>query len=468
MSAHNGAISLADTLRRQLIWIGLAMAVCCLLLTFSFAISLIDLTSNNLMQLEAETIIRQHQHNPEQPLPRSPIQSAWYHWQDIPQATRQLFDNQDIVPGKPLEAITLSASGQSEYVYLMHYQTGSESLYLVNRHSAEELEATFFNLLAGALTRSSAITLLILIPLFILIAWLIRRMLEPLKLLSDWSARLNTASESEMQEPEQGRPSVKDPGVEIHFPISELNQIAHRLCQGINRVRAANQREQTFLKHASHELRTPLAVIQASLDTLNLQTEEHTPADRSVQRALKASHRMIQLSETLLWLARDSDKTIPRQPVAIRSLCQQLIQDHRYLLNNRSVAVQWHSDEDYLEIEGPLLSIVFSNLIRNAFQHCSDGAVEIRVEKQSLTIINTVQDPIGCESSGESSDESGYEPGFGLGLQLVQKICQKLGWQFEFHPLQEPGQPGRHYQASPQVQVRVGWPASLDLSNMGS
>jgi len=444
MSSDQSAMPLADTLRRQLLWIGLAMTISCLLLIFSFAINLIDLTSDNLMKLEAEAIIHQHRHNPEHPLPRSPVQSAWHHWQDIPQSIQLLFEHKEIVPGKPLEAITQSASGSAEYVYLLHYQTAnSESLYLVNRHSADELEAAFFNLLGTALTRSSGITLLILIPLFILIAWLIRRMLEPLKLLSLWSVQLNHQNRSDNQ---TGNNYSQTQTIDMHFPISELNQIADQLRQGINHVRAVNQREQAFLKHASHELRTPLAVIQASLDTLNLQTESNPPANRSVQRALKACQRMIQLSDTLLWLARESDKTIPRQPIDIKQLCHQLINDHRYLLANKSVEVQQQIHTDQLEIEAPLLSILMSNLIRNAFQHCSNGPVIIRIDKQSLHIINSV------------NDQNTGEPGFGLGLHLVQQICQKLGWSFDFqHKTINCWTSSPHHDIT-RAEVRIGWP----------
>ena len=411
-SAAKTAIPLARTLRRQLLWIGLAMTLGCLALVFSFVVNAIELTTDNLTRLEAEAIAQEVQANPETPLPNSKRLSAWRSWQEIPEASRQYFDHKEVLLGEPVEAVKELENGEFEYLYLLHYQNDEfGSLYLLSHHSEQEIESAITQLLDSAIWQSVLLTLVILAVLFVVIAWFIRRTLEPLKLLSGWSKQLN-------QQPDQA--------IDINFPITELNEIAHQLRQGVDQVREANDREQQFLKHASHELRTPLAVVQASLDTVNLQLSNakalaDNPIRRPIQRALKASERMIQLSDTLLWLARESDKTIPKETVDIKALCTQLVSDHQYLLRQKQLEIKLLIIVKSIEIEAPLFSIVLANLVRNALQHSGDGEVTIQLDQYYLQISNPAQGE--CDNS---------EPSFGLGLQLVQRICQKTGWDFTF------------------------------------
>lgn len=421
MAHTKTAVPLATSLRRQLIWIGLAFAISSLLLMFSFAVYSVDMTSNSMMRLEAESIAREAQQSPQQPLPQSRTLSAWHSWSEIPDSILQHFTDTTLTPNEPLEAEIKTAAGETDYLYLLHHQsTQYGDLYVSSYHTASEVEEIIVNLLGSALIQALGLTLLILLVLFIVIAWLIRRTLEPLNLLSQWATELN-------QQP--------DKAMVINFPITELNQLALHLRQGVDSVRTVNEREQQFLKHASHELRTPLAVIQASLDTLSLQTQADSPAQRSTQRALKASNRMIQLSDTLLWLARDADKTIAKEALNAAALSRQLVDDHRYLISAKTIEVQQHYQEEEITVEVPLLSIVLSNLIRNAFQHSGDGVIRIELNHNSLVISNPVDDDLASEQQG-----------FGLGLQLVQRICQKLGWQFSFQL------------DKAQARVQVSWP----------
>ena len=401
--------TLAEQVRWQLLWLGAGLFFVCLLILLVFAWRAAVINTNSLMQLEAQSLIRQAIEHPDLPLPRGETFSAYRQWEDIPESLRNYFSDSPVPSGKVMEVSLTNIDGGVDYLYLLHHIDGDYGeLFLLSRHHAAEIEAVSLAFAKTALNQAFWLTLIIFISLFFMVRWLIRRTTEPLALLSQWASRLG-------KNPHQP--------LSTNFPIEELNQLAAQLHEGVGRVQAFNQREQQFLKHASHELRTPLAIIQASLDTLNLQNNETSRP--TVKRALKASANMRRLSAALLWLARESEQPIDKSYIAVRDLCEQIIKDHRYLLNDRQVDICCHVSVDTLYIENDLFSIVIANLIRNAFIYGADGVIELEISVSGLRIANPVQAGVNGENHNDS-------PGFGLGLQLVQRICSKMDWQSTF------------------------------------
>lgn len=401
--------TLAEQVRWQLLWLGTGLFFVCLLILFVFAWRAAVLNTNSLMQLEAQSLVRQAAEYPDLPLPHGETFSAYRQWEDTPELLRDQFGSPPVTTGKVIERSLPNSDGTVDYLYLLHYIDDEYGeLFLLSRHRAAEIEAVSIAFFKTALNQAFWLTLTIFISLFFMVRWLIRRTTEPLALLSQWASSLG-------KNPDQ-LPSAD-------FPIEELNLLAAQLHEGVSRIQAFNQREKRFLQHASHELRTPLAIIQASLDTLNLQCG--AAGQPAVQRALKASANMRRLSAALLWLARESERPVDKTHVDVCELCDQIIEDHRYLLNNRKIAVHTHIDIDTLHIEAELFSIVVTNLIRNAFMYSANGVIELEISANGLCITNPVQ-------AGPDREDTTESAGFGLGLQLVQRICTRLDWQFDF------------------------------------
>jgi signal transduction histidine kinase len=400
------AKSLAQQVRWQLLWLGSVLFVACLLLLFVFAWRATELTTTSLMQLEAQSLVRQVAEQPEFVLPAGETFSAYRSWDRIPVELSHYFTQPPVISGEILQAEIVTENGEVEYLYLLHHiDDNYGGLFLFSRHTAAEIEATFSDLFMVAIRQAFWLTSVIFVALFFLVRWLIGRTTRPLSLLSEWASCLG-------KNPDQP--------LDIRFPVEELNRLASQLQEGVSKIQAFNQREQQFLKHTSHELRTPLAIIQASLDTLDLQNE---PANRTiVQRALKASANMRQLSTALLWLARESDRPIEKSQVDVHTLCDQIIDDHRYLLLERDVRIRFTAHIECLEIESDLFSIVITNLIRNALQHSANGTVDIEISASDIRVVNPTK-----EEFHDTTDS-----GFGLGLQLVQRICSKLAWKFNY------------------------------------
>jgi len=367
--------TLAQQVRWQLLWLGGGLLLACLLLLFIFTWHAAELATNNLMKLEAQSLLRQAVKNPDLSLPQGERFSAYRQWQEVPESLKQNFDRSLMDRGEIIEVVIESREKETQYLYFLHHiDDGYGEIFLFNRYSASEVDEYFNAFLNTALNQAIWLALIIFCLLFFLVSWLIRRTTEPLQLLSQWAVNLGKRPEKPL---------------DINFSIEELNEIAMQLREGVDRIQAFNQREQQFLKHASHELRTPLSIIQASLDTLELQN--HQATQTIVKRALKASVNMSRLSTALLWLARESKSPIDKSRIDIYPLCQQVIDDHRYLLENRKITIQTNIKINALLIEGDLFSIVLSNLFKNAFQHSADGAVKIEISNHCLQVSNPIK-----------------------------------------------------------------------------
>ena len=393
--------SLSQTLKVQLIWLGIALFLASFVLIVFFSWRTIEITSNQLTNLQAESIIRNIKNNPNVVLPQSEQEQVFSSWDLIPVSIRGGLKLTDVVESQVVELKRVAEKNKLKYVYLL-YKNDKQlgDLFFVSQHSEKEIDSFASKIIESSINDALVITLLIFGLLFFLIRWLLYRTSQPLQQLSHWSKALQASDKIIPM---------------TSFSIKEADLIASQLASNLNRIEDFNSREQAFLKHASHEFRTPLAIIQASLDTLNLTHEGNS----SVNRALRASENMNRLSTSLLWLARESNKTIRKEETNVNLLVNDSLSNLRYLIENKQVEVQTELSVETILIEKELISIVINNLIRNAFENCFEGRILISVSNNHFEVSNTFSD-----------DDS--VAGFGLGLELTEKICNKFNWKFQF------------------------------------
>jgi len=400
-SCHSPLPTLPQQIRSQLLWLGTLLFIACVVLLVVFSWRSIDLLTDQLANLQADTFIRNLKDNPGYSLPKDRQNSVYRHWQDIPESLRAQFNYNKLHPKKSAESVVHLANEQLGYAYLLLRRDDDlGDLFFISQYSEDEIDQLVAGFFSTALTDAIWVTLIIFILLFFMIHWLFKKTSEPLAQLSLWADNLKPGSSSID---------------ESAFSIQEINHIAHQLYDNINRIESFNIREQSFLKYASHEFRTPLAIIQASLDTLSITDINNRP----VQRALRATANMNRLATSLLWIARESNHSITKQATNFQRLISDIQRDIGYLITNKPVVVETDITASYILIEKELVTIVLTNLIKNSFEHCSEGKVNIVVDSHYFEISN-------------SYDSAESDTGFGLGLALTERICAKFGWQFTF------------------------------------
>lgn len=242
----------------------------------------------------------------------------------------------------------------------------------------------------------------------VIIILLIRKIARPIERLKDWAKSLD---QNKLQQPAPD------------FDYAELNMLANIIKNSLNSVQQSLDREQEFLSYASHELRTPIAVTRTNSELLSkMMTVNNNPEKQIevVERIKRASITMTDLTETLLWLNRSEGKSLVTEHVQLGELTEQLVHDLDYLLEGKSVEVTLSVDTQSFELPVTLCRIVLANLLRNAFQHTSDGRVSVIQTGRSLTITN----------QNSHALEKNEALGFGLGLKLTKKLIDQHQWQF--------------------------------------
>lgn len=308
----------------------------------------------------------------------------------------------------------VAVDGRDPIVYVE--QRGEKTLYL-----EFDEERVFALALAFGIAPLSVV--LLAIYLLTYLGWRrSRQLVSPLVRLAD--ALRATPDEAGQLD----RPNLSGVGAErdseVAVLVSALESYADRLLEFV-------ERERRFTRDASHELRTPLAVIRANIELL----ASRMPDSAQLRRIEDTAGDMEALIETLLMLARMQDHRVPSERLVVNDLVMNLIERLEPLAERKQASLRCRQ-ETMMEIDAPeiLLSIILTNLVRNAINYTDSGSIEVIVADGGVTVSDTGpgMDPQSLERLMQPFErgESG-EGGHGLGLAIVQRLCERCGWQLD-------------------------------------
>ena len=200
-------------------------------------------------------------------------------------------------------------------------------------------------------------------------------------------------------------------------------------------VEQSRRRQLEFTADASHELRTPLSVIRAEVDVALSAPREATEYRDSLRRIQGESHRLRQLVEDMLWLARFDSKPPPpgSEPVDLATLAQACADRFRSV----GPAVNAETPDGAVLISAPpeWIDRLAGVLIDNACRYAGpDGTVRIEVRAQGSRASLTVEDsgpgigeaerPLLFDRFHRATE---HGSGAGLGLAIGDSIVRSTG-----------------------------------------
>ena len=256
-----------------------------------------------------------------------------------------------------------------------------------------------------------------------------RQLVSPLVQLSEVLRR------TPVNDPSGARPDLSVVEAEAD---SEVAVLVVALESYANKLVGFVERERQFTRDASHELRTPLAVIRANLELLSAR-HGHTPAMRRIEDTVEDMESLI---ETLLLLARSEARELPEDNLIVNDLVINLVERLAPLADRKEVHVRFQQQAMLsLLASETVLTIILTNLLRNAINYTGSGEATVTVKENSVVVQDT--------GPGMNSEElarvmqpfergtHNKEQGTGLGLAIVQRLCERSKWKLEV--ASEPG-----------------------------
>jgi two-component system OmpR family sensor kinase len=270
---------------------------------------------------------------------------------------------------------------------------------------------------------------LLALPLLgLLIGWVVKRNLEPVRELGDALARRTQGSTEPV--PAEALPRELRPLVE------GFNTMLERLGQAMATQRAV-------VADAAHELRTPLAAVR--LQAQHLQrlegAEERAAAHESLAHGIDRMTRLVAQLLTLARLepgaARDRAARDRATRVRLDTLAREVLADLVPMANTRGVELSLASESD-MELPGDAagLRALVGNLVDNALRYTpAGGAVAVSVSRSADDALLVVSDngPGLAHDQRELVLQRFYRvpgspgDGSGLGLAIAAAVVQRQG-----------------------------------------
>ena len=282
----------------------------------------------------------------------------------------------------------------------------------------------------------SAVVMIGLIGLFV--AWGVGRMTLPLSRMAEGIHRLQPDRSAQRVELPRGATT------ELAIIGEALNDYLHRNDRFVERERA-------FIGMASHELRTPIAVI-AGASEIALQDSALGASRKQVQRIRNTALDMEALVNLLLVLARDPARLATLgETISLKSLLEQSIEDHAYLVGPRDLSVELSVEADQM-LHAPLAIVraAVGNLLRNAIENSDRGRITVSLAAPATVCISDPghgMTPEEISAIYARNVRGGKDRPGGIGLDLVARLCEHFGWSLEF----QAGRP-----AGTTVRLRFG------------
>ncbi len=215
--------------------------------------------------------------------------------------------------------------------------------------------------------------------------------------------------------------------------LRSMIRIFNRMAEEIERVMS---RQEEFALNASHELRNPLSALLVRVEYLATGLDEKW--DRDIEETREEGRRMTRILDTLLNLARSSERGAAGDPVDVVEVVRGRVEAWSQATARAGVALV--ADE-----EAPILAVTDRTILESALDAVIDNAVKFSPAATRIDV-SVTQSPEGCEivvrdrGPGVEAEELAHlterfwrssrtrsTPGSGLGLAIATDLLHSIG-----------------------------------------
>lgn len=172
---------------------------------------------------------------------------------------------------------------------------------------------------------------------------------------------------------------------DLGYLIVSFNEMTAKLAESEQIQAEYEENRKALIANISHDLKTPITTIQGYTEALRdgiAASEDHR------NKYLKTIHQNIiyvnkLIDDLFLFSKLDMQKLeFHYEPVHIRAFMEDLMQEYRFDLSTRNIALQYTSqleNDHYINLDGKRFHQAFNNLIANAIQHGAETNLSIVV-----------------------------------------------------------------------------------------
>lgn len=246
-----------------------------------------------------------------------------------------------------------------------------------------------------------------------------RRIVRPLKLLSERISRIPVGPHMPRMKPD--------------YEDSELHSIALTFNKFLDELESYVRREQSLLNLASHELRTPIAVMSGALEIIESRDQLSEKDRVTLARVRRACDEMRDNVNILLKLARRELENRVHEAIEVSPVAQQVISDLQSSLKGAERVRLITVSELRVQADPSIVGMLLRNIIQNAVQHTA-GEIRVTVSEHFVEVedsgtgLSAEQQAILMGKKSLSNDGAALS---GLGLYIVTLMAERLAWRLE-------------------------------------
>lgn len=208
----------------------------------------------------------------------------------------------------------------------------------------------------------------------------------------------------------------------------EIAEVSNEFDNAAKKIKLLLDSRQLFLRTIMHELKTPIAKGRIVSELVDDE---------------KQKNRMIKIFERLDYLIDDFSKveqivsknyTLVKQKYLLNEIINDALNSLMLEKHNEKVNISIYKNKD-IDVDLSLMTMVFKNLIDNAFKYSSDGKIQIEEEDNSILFISKgekLSKPLIDYFKPFHNDIKSKNHGMGLGLYIVKSVLDLHGMDFEY------------------------------------
>lgn len=253
--------------------------------------------------------------------------------------------------------------------------------------------------------------------------WIYRTNMKPLYVLLKWLEHYRLGRQNEEL--------VND------TRVTEFRQLNEAALLSVRRSEQLYQQQKLFIGNASHEMQTPLAICRNRLEML---MEDDSLSEKQLGELFKTHQtleNLTRLNRSLLLLCKiDNGQFLDTQEVCFNDFLVKYLDDYKEVYAYRKVEVSVDEQGVFKAVMNEALaSVLFTNLLKNAFVHTVEGGkVSVVLTGNCFLVANSGTAPLDRERVFERFYQQGEkkEGSNGLGLALVKSVCMSSHLQVSY------------------------------------